>query len=86
VSDIDTEAADSLKALDPKRPIREADMAGLAAGSPQSRMTRSGNTPTSISFHFKPLILGGPLTVGVPGVVDRRDAMLMRVSPGSVRK
>jgi hypothetical protein len=27
VSDIDTEAADSLKALDPKRPIREADIA-----------------------------------------------------------
>jgi len=27
-SDIDTAAADSLKALDPKRPIREADMAG----------------------------------------------------------
>jgi hypothetical protein len=26
VSDIDTAAADSLKALDPKRPIREADM------------------------------------------------------------
>jgi len=27
VSDIDTPAADSLKALDPKRPIREADIA-----------------------------------------------------------
>ncbi|MGA8963063.1 MAG: hypothetical protein WB525_01105, partial [Pseudolabrys sp.] len=26
-SDIDTAAADSLKALDPKRPIREADIA-----------------------------------------------------------
>jgi hypothetical protein len=26
VSDIDTAAADSLKVLDPKRPIREADM------------------------------------------------------------
>jgi hypothetical protein len=39
VSDIDTEAADSLKALDPKRPIREADMAGLAAGTTRSRMT-----------------------------------------------
>jgi hypothetical protein len=26
VSDIDTAAADSLKALDPKRPIREADI------------------------------------------------------------
>jgi hypothetical protein len=30
VSDIDTAAADSLKVLDPERPIREADMAGLA--------------------------------------------------------
>jgi hypothetical protein len=28
VSDIDTAAADSLKVLDPKRPIREADIAG----------------------------------------------------------
>ena len=27
VSDIDTVAVDSLKALDPKRPIREADIA-----------------------------------------------------------
>jgi hypothetical protein len=26
VSDVDTAAADSLKALDPKRPIREADI------------------------------------------------------------
>ena len=29
VSDIDTAAADSLKVLDLKRPIREADIAGL---------------------------------------------------------
>jgi hypothetical protein len=29
VSDIDTAAADSLKVLDPKRPIREADIGGL---------------------------------------------------------
>ena len=28
MSDIDTAAADSLKVLDPKRPIREADIAG----------------------------------------------------------
>ena len=31
MSDIDTAAADSLKVLDPERPIREADMAGRAA-------------------------------------------------------
>jgi hypothetical protein len=29
-SDIDTEVVDSLKVLDPKRPIREADIAALA--------------------------------------------------------
>jgi len=28
VSDIDTAVVDSLKAVDPKRPIREADIAG----------------------------------------------------------
>ena len=28
VSDIDTEVVDSLKVLDPRRPIREADMNG----------------------------------------------------------
>jgi hypothetical protein len=40
VSDIDTAAADSLKALDPEWPIREADMAGPAAGLTRSRMTQ----------------------------------------------
>jgi hypothetical protein len=30
VSDIDTAVVDSLKALDPKRPIREADINGCA--------------------------------------------------------
>jgi hypothetical protein len=39
VSDIDTAVVDSLKALDPEWPIREADMAGPAAGSTRSRMT-----------------------------------------------
>ena len=34
VSDIDTAVVDSLKALDPRRPIREADMAKTAAKSP----------------------------------------------------
>ena len=43
MSDIDTAAADSLKVLDPERPIREADMAGLAAGTTRSRMTHSGH-------------------------------------------
>jgi hypothetical protein len=31
VSDIDTAAADSLKVLDPKRPIREADIRATVA-------------------------------------------------------
>ena len=41
MSDIDTAAADSLKVLDPERPIREADMAGLAAGSTRSLVVKS---------------------------------------------
>jgi len=44
VSDIDTAAADSLKVLDLKRPIREADMAGIAARSTRKRLTPSGST------------------------------------------
>jgi hypothetical protein len=39
VSDIDIALVDSLKALDPEPPIREADMAGLAAVSTRSRLT-----------------------------------------------
>ena len=40
VSDIDTAVVvDGLKALDPKWPIREADMTGLAADTTGSRMT-----------------------------------------------
>jgi hypothetical protein len=37
VSDIDTAVVDGLKVLDPKRPIREADMGGL--GLPPSKLT-----------------------------------------------
>ena len=33
MSDIDTAAADSLKVLDPERPIREADMNGPAGSA-----------------------------------------------------
>jgi len=43
VSDIDTAAADSLKVLDLKRPIREADMAGIAARSTRKRLTQLGS-------------------------------------------
>jgi len=45
VSDIDTAVVDSLKALDPEWPIREADMAGHAAGSARSRMTHNVISP-----------------------------------------
>jgi hypothetical protein len=41
VSDIDTAVVDSLKALDPEWPIREADMADLLLASSRSKMTRS---------------------------------------------
>ena len=36
VSDIDTVLVDSLKALDPKRPIREADIEGTESRSAQA--------------------------------------------------
>src|SRR6476659_1938108 len=54
VSDIDTEAADSLKALDPKRPLREADMTRLAASSTRPLVThlRHGHPQkTATTFH-----------------------------------
>ena len=41
MSDIDTAAADSLKVLDPKRPIREAD---IAARSPHVRFAPEKGT------------------------------------------
>jgi hypothetical protein len=71
VSDIDTAAADSLKVLDPKRPIREADMAGHAAGSARSRMTAEGMThrwtlirrPGSASLVFNVIVIGSPSPV-----------------------
>jgi hypothetical protein len=39
VSDINTAVVDSLKVLDLKRPIREADMAGFCREMTRSRMT-----------------------------------------------
>jgi hypothetical protein len=42
VSDIDTAVVDSLKAFDPKRPIREADMRGTGVFS-ISRFDTLGN-------------------------------------------
>ena len=45
MSDIDTEVVDSLKALDPERPIREADV--TAAPGP----AKSGATPLAASRH-----------------------------------
>jgi hypothetical protein len=47
VSDIDTATADSLKVIDPKRPIREAEVAGT-----RSKRRRCG-TACTISF-FEP--------------------------------
>ena len=53
MSDIDTEAADSLKALDPKRPIREADMAGLAGRErPIANVSGSGLLSCNPEPHF----------------------------------
>ena len=53
MSDIDTAAVDSLKALDPKRPIREADIPDIPIvatdvrfrGVKRTLTTRVGRTP-----------------------------------------
>src|SRR6266403_6016036 len=50
-SDIDTMAVDSLKAIDPKRPIREADIRQvLLTYSYYKWERRSGLAPTTIHF------------------------------------
>ena len=53
MSDIDTAAADSLKVLDPERPIREADIEWAGSGTlatPASAQTKPGQ-PT---YHYLP--------------------------------
>ena len=47
MSDIDTVVVDSLKTLDPKRPIREGDIAGLV---------RIERPPPLAAFSFRPLV------------------------------
>ena len=50
MSDIDTAAVDSLKALDPKRPIREADIAqtpSISRKRPEADMLSSIDTKCS---------------------------------------
>ena len=44
MSDIDTVVVDSLKALDPKRPIREADIGSFAL----ARLKRGGHSRTVV--------------------------------------
>ncbi len=50
MSDIDTAIVDSLKVLDPKRPIREADMAALKSDVQRHERGLDGPTcsPTSV--------------------------------------
>src|SRR6476469_309773 len=47
VSDIDTVVVDSLKALDPKRPIREADIAGCPFRANNGLMYTAVNSRTA---------------------------------------
>ena len=50
MSDIDTAAADSLKVLDPKRPIREAD---IVCELPLKQGSRPLELPDSSEFHCR---------------------------------
>ena len=56
VSDIDTAAADSLKVLDPKRPIREADMRNSRHQSGSVAADRSGGWHHAL-FRFRNLFI-----------------------------
>src|SRR5450759_4209024 len=77
VSDIDTVAVDSLKALDPKRPIREAD---IAQCSRHVRFVPTGDIGISIAgrpllFRFTPdfvfrFPLGRESILGHPSVLQ----------------
>ena len=83
MSDIDTAVVvDGLKALDPKWPIREADMAGLAVGSTRSRMTHFGSGVSSSSVGSKPV--GMVSTACVPArtfLTNCPGAILLLVDP-----
>ena len=49
MSDIDTAAVDSLKVLDPKRPIREADILRLRSRCPLSGVKRTSKFKSVMS-------------------------------------
>ena len=65
MSDVDTATVDSLKALDPNRPIREGDIAGYSITS-SARATSVGGT-------VRPSVLGG-LEINRKRVFGRRLA------------
>ena len=50
MSDIDTGVVDSLKALDPDRPIREADIAGCDRGTPFKIIARCSAIRTMTDY------------------------------------
>ena len=51
--DIDTAAVDSLKALDPNRPIREADITLRFATTPAEKMELHGSNPGAPTIQWK---------------------------------
>src|SRR5260370_23202714 len=63
VSDIDTAAADSLKVLDPKRPIREAD---IAAGQIDVRLVPKADILAAVRYD------GWPSSRGIAMKLPRR--------------
>src|SRR5271166_2449529 len=96
VSDIDTAAVDSLKALDPKRPIREADMScwqsqngsyGISARPDHSGLMLAARITLphfSVSFAMSLPKSDGDPASGVPPKSRRRALILGSASPALI--
>ena len=64
MSDINTATVDSLKVLDPKRPIREADMSSLRLECPPNSVEKGGSCDARCSLIQSPAYREAPGTFG----------------------
>ena len=70
MSDIDTAVVDSLKVLDLKWPIREADIAGFWREMARSRMTQDGHSGEAAGQLHDFANAGGVEIIDAPGEPD----------------